>query len=347
MSSHKRFLALALVASSLMSASGCVCVSTASRAGNVTFLWAFSGRPCALVPDITNVTIQIPGQVLQNGGTYGCLNGNPSTAGIVLLDFRPGTYSFSIQGNNRSGQTLYEAAGKFTVSGDVTVSVDLKPGANAPGAAIVTWTLPNNANCANAVGEAISTVDIVIDSTTTLHQSCNAGIVAAGGSGPGVTVTGLLAGTHTMELRAFGASNFQYFAVINSITITAGGTVEGQFTLGYVVGSLPIKWQFLASGVAVTCEQIGSPMVFVNLKDSRGNFVYSGAGYSVPCKNGDGLQGTLFPYLYGDTYQVYVQANPNNVLYRSNQNTPPRATVTAGVFPLLDANTFAVNVTNP
>lgn len=350
MNTPHRFLALAVVAPFVMSASGCVCVTSTNRPGSVTFLWTFRGQPCAVVPDVTQVAIQIPGQALQNAGVYGCLNGNPSTAGIVLRDFRPGTYSFTIQGNNSQGQTLYAGSGTFKVAGDVTVSVDLQPTLTAPGNALITWRLPQNTTCAAAVpeaGEGIATVDIIVDSATPSRQACNSGIVGSAG----LQISGLTAGNHTIELRAYGTSGFQYFGVINSITINAGGTVAGEFQLQYVVGSLAINWQFAYNGAAFNCSQIGNPSVYVNLKDSSGAFVYSangGSGIEVPCTNAGGLQGTYFPYLYGDTYQVYVQAvGTGGVLYRSNQASPPTAIVTAGQFPQLDSNTFAINVTYP
>jgi hypothetical protein len=109
----------------------------------------------------------------------------------------------------------------------------------------------------------------------------------------------------------------------------------------------------VSNGIAATCEQLGGPLVYVNLKDSTGKLLYpenNGAGHAVPCKNADGLQGTLFPYLYGGNYTVYVQAvGPGNALYSSNQTpgSAPVAAVIAGTFPVLDGNTFAINVTNP
>jgi len=348
MTTHNRFIPLALVATALMASSGCVCVSTPRASGDVTFFWSFGGQPCAVVPDITSVTIQVAGQVLQNGGTYACVNAG--TAGIVLLDFRPGTYSFSIQGNNAQGTSLYEGSGKFTVNGDVTVNVNLVPSANAPGKALITWSFPQNATCAAAIpgsGEAIRWVDIVVDSSAPSRQECTAGIAGT----IGLEISSLLAGNHTVELRAFGQSGFQYLGVINTIAVMAGGTVAGEFQLQYVTGSLPLKWQFASGSIGLTCEQIASPDVFINFKDSTGNFVYpdnGGSGRAVPCRNADRIQGTYFPYLHGGTYEVYVQAvGPGNTLYRSNQSSPPIATVTAGVFAPLNEQSPTVNVTNP
>ncbi len=350
MNAPKRFLVMTAVAVAVMLASSCVCVvdPSANRRGNVTFLWTFGGQPCAIVPSVTSVSIQIPGHTLDNNGVYGCLNGSPSTAGITLLNFGPGTYQFTIQGNDAGGNALYTGAGTFVVSGDVTVNVDLKANANAPGNALVTWAFPQNATCANAVAsEAIETVDIIVDSSTPSRQACNAGIRGS----QGLQISALAAGTHTIELRAYGHSGYQYFGVRNSIVINAGGTVAGEFQLQYVVGSLPVKWQFVGNNAALTCDQLSNPMVYVNLRDSAGNLLYTdnnGAGTAVPCKNAAGLQGTLFGYLIADTYQIIIQAyGPGQTLYHSNQTSPPSAVVTAGSFPVLDANTFAINVTYP
>ncbi len=339
-------LTLALVATAFMASSGCVCVTNNNnQSGDVTFLWTFANQTCAVVPDITSVSIQVQGQVLQNGGNFGCINSG--TAGIVLLDFRPGTYAFTIQGNNSQGRAIYEGSGKFTVAGDVTVNVNLAPGANAPGGALVTWVFPAGANCSTAIpgaGEVVRYVDIIVDSSAPSRQECTAGF-----NTEGLQISNLQAGTHTIELRAYGQSNFQYLGVINSIAINAGGTVAGEFALQYVTGSLPLKWQFGSGAIGLTCEQIGSPQVFINFKDSNGTFVYGDtAGQAVPCKNENGIQGTYFPYLYGGAYQVFVQAvGTGNVLYRSNQSSPPVATVTAGTFAPLNDQSPIINVTSP
>ncbi len=218
---------------------------------------------------------------------------------------------------------------------------------NTPGTALVTWRFPDNATCANAVplaGEGIATVDIFVDNGSASRQSCSAGIA----SGSGLQISSLARGRHTIELRAYGTSGYQYFGVVNTIDITAGGTSAGEFSLQYVVGGFPVKWQFVAGNTAVTCADIGNPMVYINLKDGSGSFVYADAGQPVPCRDGQGVQGAYFPYLYGGTYQLYIQAvGSGNVLYRSNQNNPPSIAVTAGSFPALTANTFAFNVTNP
>ncbi len=345
-----RFFAFAL-ATLLMSASGCVCVSNRGVSGNVAFSWSFGGNPCALVPDIASVTIQIPGETLNNQGVYSCLNsGSP---GIVLLKFRPGTYSYTIQGRNNLDQVIYAGAGTFVVNGDVGVNVNLQPSGSPSGAVLVHWNLPGNRACADAVPGVqggIGFVDIVVDGATPSRQACNAGIVGS----QGLTISSLTAGTHTVELRAFATgSQFQYLGTINSVAITAGGTIAAEFSLAYTVGSLPLKWQFLANGVAVSCEQLGNPAVYVNLKDSTGVFVYRNAdgsdspGYSVPCKDSQGIQGARFPYLYGGSYQLFIQTVANSVLYRSNQTNPPTVVVTSGVFPNLDNGTFVFNVTSP
>ncbi|MBL9038333.1 MAG: hypothetical protein JNG84_07465 [Archangium sp.] len=354
MNTPSRFLA-AFALTAVMSGSGCVCViDGTNRSGNITYLWTFGGQPCAVVRDVATVRISMPGQVLQNGGVYGCLNGTPGTPGITLFDFRPGTYQYTIEGLSNVGQVIYAATGTVTVAGDVTESVDLQPTTAATGSALVTWRFPAagasaSPGCAGAIpgaGETtagISFIDLVIDGAAPVRQACASGIAGT----QGVQLSNLAAGAHTVELRSVGASGFQYHGVINTLTIMAGGTVAAEFQLQWVTGSLPIKWQFVNTTLAQTCAQAGVTTVFINLRDAQGSFLYADAGIDFPCSN-LGVQGATFPYLTGGTYQLYLQGiGAGNTLYRSNQLTPPTAAVTAGAFPQVDGSTFAVEMRYP
>ncbi len=340
MNARNRFLFLAAAAAVFMSATGCVCVVEGRQRGDITFLWSFGGRSCLEVPNVTQVRIAIPNQTLQNDGVYPCLVNN--TAGIVLQNFRAGTYSYTIEGLTAGGATVYSAQGSVIVNGNVTETVDLSPVAGAPGNALITWTFPpngsfSNPNCSQA---GVVNVDIRIDNGAPQRVAC-----ASGFGTTGVQLNDVAAGAHTIDLAASDASNFYYYRKISSLTIVAGSTVSSAYSFEWGVGSLPMKWTFTNGSVAQTCAQAGIAQVNIVLENSAtGDRPYGTQGQDVPCE-ASGVQGTLFPYLYPAGYKVYLQAlGTGGALYRSNFTTPPVLSVAAGAFPQVDASTTVIQL---
>ncbi|MGV3624348.1 MAG: hypothetical protein ACO1OB_26245 [Archangium sp.] len=320
-----------------MASSGCVCVTNGGgRSGDIIFTWNFAGQPCALVPDVAQVAVQIPGQTLQNNGVYGCVNAG--TAGIRLLNFRAGTYDYIISGQDSRGVVIYQATGKVTVNGDVAMDVTLQPTSEAKGSARMYWSLPagSNVDCAT-----IQTVDISVNGTLITSAPCTQGMVIPGRQDPpGALITGIFPGQNTFTLSARDGNSFFYYRSDFTLNVVAGQEIAENRTLQWAVGSLPVRWSFSNGASALNCNQAGITSVFVNLRDSTGAFVYSGAGTQLPCTNANGFDGTLFPYLYADVYGLVVQAcDGANRLYTTNQNTPPQGAVVAGNFPLVDAST--------
>ncbi len=304
----------------------------------MTFLWTFGGRPCSQVPAVATVAIDIPGQTLANAGVYGCTTSGSD--GIVLLDFAPGVYAFTIRGRSTSSTALYQATGNFTVNGNVTVTVDLAAASGAPGNALLTWTFPANGsfpapNCSQA---GVTNVDIRVDNGTPQRFACTAGFGTTG-----VQLTNLAAGSHSIDLAAADANDFFYYRKISTLTIVAGSTVSSAYAFDWGVGSLPMKWSFTNGSVAQTCAQAGVAQVNIVLEDAAtGTRPYGTAGQDVPCASA-GVQGTMFPYLYPAGYKVFLQAlGTGATLYRSNFTSPPVLTVTAGQFPQVDASTTVI-----
>src|SRR5262249_48462279 len=115
-------IVLSLVAATFVS--GCYVTDRSyGNAGDVTFTWTLAGQQCAVVPQVSSVRISIPGEVIQNDGVFPCLVSN--YPGIILQNFAPGSYTYTIQGLGYSGDVLYQATGTFIVDGNVTVQVDL------------------------------------------------------------------------------------------------------------------------------------------------------------------------------------------------------------------------------
>lgn len=104
---------------------GPACVVSADEPGNITVGWSFNGQSCSQETLIESVQIVIPGEALDNNGFYPCsVNG---VDGIVLHDFAPGRYDFSIDAIDYDGTVSYSGGGSFVVDGDVFVRVDLSP----------------------------------------------------------------------------------------------------------------------------------------------------------------------------------------------------------------------------
>lgn len=324
MTAHSRLstslLAVALVG---LLGSGCIINSTPTgRRGDITLTWDFAGRPCLQTPEVVQVFINIPGEALQNNGVYGCNNGG--TDGIRLLNFRPGIYSFTIQAQNQAGAVVYEGRGQITVDGNVALHVTLTPTQFATREVFVRALFPQNASNPCALAPI---VDITIDNAPISPVNCQ-----QLASTNGIVLQNLGLGRHTIDLSARDQSGLYYFRAINSFDVTAGANAY-DFSLAWIVGSLPIKWTFSNGVTQLTCAQAGVGQVQVTLRDSQNQ----DSTFTVPCERTIGVQGTQVPYLYYGNYQVFLQATgTGNVLYRSNLVAPPVASVAAGEFPDID-----------
>lgn len=339
MTAHSRVLISTLCITALLG-SGCIINNTPKgNPGDITFTWTFNGGSgCQTVPDVTQVRITMPGQSLQNGGVYGCVNAG--TAGIKLLNFRAGTYAYTVSGQNAQGQTLYTQNGSVTVNGDVATTVDLRPTSDAKGQLILTWAFPANTtiNCST-----IAAIDVDMNGSTqpVATATCNQQYNYKGVTGVGVVITGVTAGDNVVTISARDSSGFYYYRSDRTISVTPAGDRFETVTLDYVVGSLPIKWTFNNGTTMVNCAQAGVTSMNVNLRDSSGTLLYGQTGTDVPCTNANGAQGTVFPYLYSGTYELFLQAyGTGGVLYRTNFSVAPQVSVTAGVFPVIDNPTL-------
>lgn len=329
MSAHSRFLTNFIAIAAVMSASGCICVTgpTGSN-GDISFTWTFNGRTCMQTQDITQVVVRIPGQTLQNQGVYSCVNGG--TAGIKLLDFRAGTYNFTIDAQNSQGTVVFSNSGKVTVNGDVAVEVDLKSTSNATGTAYIAWTLPAGSN---VTCQYLASVDMSIDGTTPIANACSAGLYNA--SVP--TLQGVFAnlspGQHTILLDARDAAGLYYYRKQATIQVNAAETTQQVFGLDWLVGTAALRWTFSNGITQLNCAQAGVTVVGVTFRDAQGDLTQD-----VPCSL-NGIDGYT-PYVYGGTFQVFLAAyGTAGAVYRSSTTVPSQVTAQAGVFPPLTPST--------
>ncbi len=340
---HRSLVAVACVMAFSFLSSSCVIVAGTGRAGDITFLWSFNGQSCAFVPQVQTVRVTIPGATLQNNGLYPCFT--EGVAGITLLNFRGGTYSYTVEGLDASGRQLYLATGQLFVNGNVTENVNLVPQQGAPSSALISWLLPQNLRC-NQLGDVANNrtatkVLLSVDGQAVQEVDCNAGNLS-GNPSASVQLNNLIGGVHQIDLRAADSTNYVYARATNQFTTTVGGAVSAQFQLNWVVGSLPLQWVFFNQGVLISCAQAQVVNVSINFKNQQTNaWVYANqdgspqSGAQVPCMNASGRQGVVFPFLDAGNYEVFVQGpvTGNPFIYNSSRgSTIPVLQVQAGVF---------------
>lgn len=320
MTAHSRLLTNLLTATLLVASSGCIVNTTPRGApGDITFTWKFAGRQCFEVPEVTQIAVQIPGQTLQNNGVYGCLNAG--TAGIKLLNFAAGTYTYTVSGQNASGAVVYQATGRVTVNGNVAEAVDLQPTTSATGSVYVTWTLPAGTP---VTCQYIAGVDIAIDNGAPQAVACS-----AGGTTPGVLLQNLSVGRHTIDISARDSANLYYYRALNSFDVFAGGASTQQFSLSWIVGSAPVKWTFSNGVTQLNCAQAGVTEVGITLRNAQGD-----TSFTAPCLS-NGVQGYQVPYVYYGDYEVLLAASGTGGVPYYSTGTH-LVTVVAGEFPNVD-----------
>lgn len=295
---------------------------TPPRVGEISLRWRFSSQACAVVRDVTQVTIDIPGLVLANRGIFPCTSG--AIDGVDLLAVQPDLYRYTARGLGADGRLLYETSGSFSVNGPVLVRLDLKPVTGATGTGTVAWKLPSRSNATSTCAAlGISTVAIITSGFSTVTVPCDTAHT---------TLSRLQAGTRTVAISALDANGYELAAGQATVTIVAGAETFSEIPLSWTIGSLPLQWSLSNRGLTQTCQQAGISQVYVNLFDEAGTrFLYEGAGVTIPCANGSGRQETNFPSLRAGRYTVYVQAvTTTGALYASQGLS---TTVRAGVFP--------------
>lgn len=295
-----------------------------AQPGDVTFTWSFSGGTCADVPYVKGIHVEIPGETLQNDGVYPCLaNGYP---GIVLHDFAPGTYTFTLDALDYSNQIVFQGSGTFTINGDARATVDLTPVGGPTSYAYLTWRFPaNQASATPDCSQAgVSFVDVSLDDGAYVRFNCIDGFAQ-----PGVTTPYLEPGQHKISLRAVNADGYPYYQYDGWLQTFAGNPVGADYQLTWAVGGAGIRWELTNGSVAQTCQQAGVTDVYVNFQNAQNEFLYPGAGDKQSCAAAP----VFYDFLLPGTYRVFVQATGSGGTYLSNAQNPPMVTVQAGEFP--------------
>ncbi len=296
--------------------------------GDVTFLWTFgnigAGR-CADVPEVKSIRISIPGESLHNRGVYAC--NTAGTDGIVLHDFVPRTYSYTLEAVSYDNRVLYQASGSFTVNGDTRVNVNLAPQGGGSSFAYVSWsfegtTSSSNPNCDQA---GVNYVDVRVDNGEWARLPCEDGIGDKQVSSPF-----LAPGSHTIEFVGMNVTNSgatPYYYRSGTLTTQAGSPVSVSYTLR-AVGGMSLRVKLLDGSMSKTCAQAGVTGVRVNLRDrATDKLVFGEEGDARPCTD------AALPYKYlrpGD-YDVLIKGMSGSQVTYSNLSNPPVLTVRAFV----------------
>ena len=281
--------------------------------GDVTFLWTFGGLRCDQARDVYGVNITIPGEVLVNNGRYAC--NTAGVDGIVLHDFAPGSYSFTLQGVDFQNRIRFEASGTFVINGNRTVMVDLASVGSLPSYAYLNWTFPSNMSCAQA---GVASVDITLDDLGSHNFACSQGQTS-----PGLQTPDLALGSHFIEFIARDASGLPLTDFNGELVTQANNPVSATYGL-YVIGGASISWQFSDGSVTFDCNALdptGNMQVGVNFQDtSTGEWVYGAMGDWHRCAD----KPIVYSYLRPGTYKLSLYAKTStNVEYRSNPNIAP------------------------
>jgi len=344
---NKRLIATFL-AVLLPLASGCVITGGGrARPGDVTFLWSFEGQTCAQNPDVARVVITIPGERLQNDGSYPCLSNG--TAGIVLHDFAAGSYSYTIEAFNYADEKLFSSSGTFVVNGDVRETVSLARVGSSTSFAYLNWRFPANSassdpNCSQT---GVDTVEVQIGSLAPDVFNCADGWRA----NPGARTRAVTPGTHPVQIRAgirsSSGSIYVLYRYSGNIVIGSGTANFQEYNLGWAVGGVVLSWRFTRDGGSTirNCASAGVTAMRINFQDVAtgavlyGSFDNTSTWDSQLCD--DTVSVTRYDYLPPGTYRIYIMGSGSGGTYYSNASPAPQSTVQVGVFP---ANSAAVNV---
>ncbi|OJH35394.1 hypothetical protein [Cystobacter ferrugineus] len=313
---------------------------TPTYPGDVTFFWTFgnigAGR-CADVPDVKSIHISISGETLHNGGVYAC--NTAGTDGIVLHDFQPRTYSYTLKAVGYDNQVLYQASGNFTVNGDTRVNVNLAPQGGGSSFAYVSWSFEGNTNNSNPTCSqaGVNYVDVRIDNGEWARLACEDGIGEKQIPSPF-----LAPGNHTIEFVGMNVTHSgatPYYYRSGTLTTQEGSPVSVSYTLR-AVGGMSLRMKLFDGSVQKTCAQAGVTGVRINLRDrATSKLVFGEEGDAKPCTDAP------IPYKYlppGD-YDVLIKGMSGSQMTYSNLNNPPMLTVKAFV-QKTEAEAYTINL---
>jgi len=286
--------------------------------GDVTFMWTFAnvgaGR-CADVPDVKSIRITIPGEKLHNGGVYAC--NTAGTDGIVLHDFLPRAYSYTLEAIGYDNRVLYQGSGNFSVNGDTRVNVNLTPQGGPSSFAYISWSFEANTSSSNPdCNQAGDThVDVRIDGGDWTRLQCEKGIGTNQVSSPYLTP-----GSHTIEfvgVRVSSSGETPYYYRKGELTTQAGSPISVSYKL-LAVGGMSLRWELRDGSSYNTCAQAGVSEIRINMQNVATNeYLYGDEGDVQPCTGAP----ILYRFLRPGDYRVFIRGMNGSRIAYTNENS--------------------------
>ena len=267
--------------------SGCIFRADGSNSGapqargDITFLWSFDGKSCSQASDVQTVHLTVNGphgaEKLDADGQYNC---NPAGVdGIRLLDFSPGTYTFTVDAWDATKKTIYTATGTVRVDGDAKVNVTLYS-VNEQGLVQVYWSFgPTRQACKDAGipgPEGVSKVSVRVDSRSPQTFPCT----DTSGNVPveGIAVK-LDPGTHVLQVEGIivrGGADQTWYSASPSVIVAAGQTTTLPVALDVVAAQGTFVPTF-EDGSAFSCgTTVGA--LFIELFDRNNDCLTDAKG---------------------------------------------------------------------
>jgi hypothetical protein len=303
----------------------CTTPPPTGQPGDVTVLWTITNGRCADAPEVKSIQISIPGETLYNGGVYAC--NTAGVDGIVLHDFAAGNYTYTLKALSYSGEVLYMGSGGFTVNGNVRVNVDLTP--NGQSYTLISWYFPpntysSNPSCSQA---GVTSIKASIDDGDWVTLSCEEGMTNGGVPSPYLS-----AGTHTLQLVAYGydsagRNGMPLYNSQGTFTTTSGAPTSQNFRF-YEVGGISVRWDLWDGYQYRSCAETGLTGMTINLRDkATGALVYGTAGDPQSCTGAP----ILYQFLKPGSYEVYIRGMVGSSVAYTNEASPTTVTVSAFV----------------
>jgi hypothetical protein len=298
----------------------------------VGFTWSLAGQQCARA-GVDLVHITIPGEALLNDGYYPCqANG---VMGVVLHDFAPGTYSFTLEGLAPDNSVRYRGGGSFRVDGNVSVHEDMDPLAAVVN---LTWRFPGNASApTNPTCEEafVSWMAIYVDDEPVMVNvdgqasewiPCN-----WGQSQEGFSISVPAGGDHTLTVYASDDNGYVFYEHVGTVRAAMGQVVATDLPMQWAVGEAAVRWVLKSGGMTLTCAEAGVTDIYVQMVASNGANVFPGEGDRWACD--DEEMGVVYDYMYPGSYEVQVKAEEDgDTTFRSDVEATPLLPVEAGRF---------------
>ncbi len=250
--------------------------------GDITFLWSFDGKTCDQASEVRTIQVTIKGpdglqEKLEANGEYRCSTQGSDGIwrdGIRLSDFRPGTYTCTLDALDANDKPIYHTNPIVTVDGDVEVYPDLNR-VNRQALVQIYWSFGSARSMCKDAGlgagltasEGVSKVNVSVDGQAPQPFPCT-------DTSSGVLVEGIAVklgvGTHHLLVEGIivrGGQEQTWYSASPSVTVAADQTTNLPVALDLVAAQATFV-PTLDGSSAFPCASAGVGALFIELADS-------------------------------------------------------------------------------